>query len=55
MTVLGLDGWRFLSSTDPTDLLLLQALRVRVDQLRESERKLAAIEIVNALAKAMNR
>jgi hypothetical protein len=53
LVALGLPGWHFLTTHEPTDRLLLAALAERVAEYRENERKALAIEIVNALSKAI--
>lgn len=53
LAVLGLPGWHFLTTRDPTDRLLLAALAEKAAAYRENERKALAIEIVNALSKAI--
>ena len=53
LTALGLPGWEFVTTRDPVDRLLLIAVAERVAEYRSNERKALAIEIVNAIAKAM--
>lgn len=53
MVALGLPGWDFVTTRDPVDRLILTAMAERIAEYRANERKALAIEIVNAISKAL--
>jgi hypothetical protein len=53
MIALGLDGWRYLTTTDPSERLLLVALSERVPELVDRLQQAQAIHVVNTYAKAV--
>lgn len=55
LCVLGLPGFDLLRSDDPTELLVAQVTAEHLAELREQERKAFAVEIVNALGKALEK
>lgn len=52
---LGLDGWGLIESSDPDREILATLLAERVADHRRREREQLAVEIVNALSKAMKK
>lgn len=52
--MLGLDGWRYLTG-DLAERIALLGMVPKVEELREIERQNLAVEIVNALARAMKK
>lgn len=51
--MLGGDGMRYLTATDPLEISAAQAIAERAAKLHRDDRKQLAVEIVNTLAKAM--
>lgn len=49
----GLDGWAYMRPADPADRLLLEAIRDKLEDLHERDRKALAGEIVNTLGEAL--
>ena len=48
---LGIDGWRFLTTADPVDQLLLTALAQEIGELKKREREALAVAIANAVGR----
>lgn len=55
LTAHGLPGWRVLETDDPIDHIYLIAVAEAIEKIREYERKVLAVEIVNMFAKALGR
>jgi hypothetical protein len=53
LCAIGLPGLRVLTSSDPVELIYLSAVAEVVARRRQEERKALAVEVINALSRAM--
>lgn len=50
-----MDGWPAVASADPVDGMLRYAIAEQLAELRKLERRELAIEVINALGKALKK
>lgn len=53
MTAVGLPGWLYVTTRDPLDQLILNALTERARAIKNEENKALAVEIANAFWSAV--